>query len=128
MPIVLKAVALGPPRAKRQHRVEAIERLNRGLLIDTEHRGVLRWIDVQPDHVGGLALEVRIIGGHVALQPMGLKPGAPPDPRDHHVIYLWLLKIPKSEKTIRVLGDGAVGSPPAACSNGNRTALTADQL
>jgi len=41
---------------------------------------------------------------------------------------LWLLKIPKSEKTIRVLGDGAVGSPPAGCSNGNRTALTADQL
>ncbi len=86
MPIVLEAVALGPPRAKRQHRVEAIERLDRGLLIDAEYRGVLRRIDVEPDHVGGLTLEVRIIGGHVALQPMGLKPGAPPDSRDHHVI------------------------------------------
>src|SRR3984893_18210346 len=30
MPIVLKAVALGSPGAKRQHRVEAIEGLNRG--------------------------------------------------------------------------------------------------
>src|SRR6202045_5019068 len=86
MPIVLKAVALGPPGAKRQYRVEAIEGLNRGLLIDTEHRSVLRRIDVEPDHIGGLALEVRIIRGHVALQPMGLKAGAPPDPRDHHMI------------------------------------------
>jgi hypothetical protein len=58
MPIVLEAVALGPPGAKRQHRVEAIEGLNRGLLIDTEHRSVLRRIDVEPDHIGGLALEV----------------------------------------------------------------------
>ncbi len=86
MPIVLKAVALSSPRAKRQHRVEAIEGLNRGLLIDTEHRGMLRRIDVEPDHIGGLALEVWIIRGHVALQPMRLKAGAPPDPRDHHMI------------------------------------------
>ena len=86
VPIVLEAVALGPPRAKRQHRVEAIERLDGSLLVDTEHRGVLRRIDVEPDHVGGLAFEVRIIGCHVALQPMRLKPGAPPDPRHHHVI------------------------------------------
>src|SRR5260370_42631974 len=42
VPIVLEAVALGPPRAKRQHRVEAIEGLDRGLLIDTEHRSMLR--------------------------------------------------------------------------------------
>src|SRR6202023_3088002 len=86
MPIVLEAVALSSPGAKRQHRVEAIEGLTRGLLIDTEHRGVLRRIDVEPDHIGGLALEVWIIRGQVALQPMGLKPGAPPDPRDHHMI------------------------------------------
>src|ERR1700731_2728087 len=86
MPIVLKAVALSSPRAKRQHRVEAIEGLNRGLLIDTEYRGVLRRIDVEPDHIGGLALEVWIIRGHVAFQPMRLKPSAPPDPRDHHMI------------------------------------------
>ena len=57
MPKVLEAVALGSPRAERQHGVEAIERLDSGLLIDTEHRGVLRRINVQPDHVGGLTLE-----------------------------------------------------------------------
>jgi hypothetical protein len=42
MTLVLKAAALGPPRRERQHRVEAIERLNRGLLVDTEYRRVLR--------------------------------------------------------------------------------------
>ena len=46
--VVFKAVALGAPRGQRQHRVEAIERLNGGLLIDAENRGVLRRIDVQP--------------------------------------------------------------------------------
>src|ERR1700728_4258161 len=79
MPIVLEAVAFGSPRAKRQHRVEAVERLDGGLLIDAKYCGALRRIDVQPDHVGGLTLEVRISGGQVALQPMGLKPGALPN-------------------------------------------------
>jgi hypothetical protein len=81
-----RAVTFGPPGAKRQHRVEAIEGLDRGLLIDTEHRGMLRRIEVEPDHLRGLALEVWIIRGHVAFQPMGLEPSAPPDPRDHHMI------------------------------------------
>src|SRR5580700_1510484 len=53
MPIVLEAVALGPPRAKRQHRVEAIEGLDRCLLVDAEYRGMLWRIDVEPDHIGG---------------------------------------------------------------------------
>ena len=86
MAIVLEAVAFGPPRAQRQHRGEAIERLNGGLLVDTENRSVLRRIDVKPDHIGGLAFEVRIGGSQIALQAVRLMPGAPPDPRDHHVI------------------------------------------
>src|SRR5260370_13072634 len=36
--------------------------------------------------MGGFGGEVWSIGGHVGAQPMGLKPGAPPDPRDHHMI------------------------------------------
>src|ERR1700720_122165 len=52
MPIVLEAVALRAPGAKRQYRVEAIKGLNRVLLIDTEHRSVPRRIDVEPDHIG----------------------------------------------------------------------------
>jgi hypothetical protein len=58
MPMALEVVALGPPSAKRRHRVQAIEGLNRGLLIDTEHHGVMRRIDIEPDHIGGLAHDV----------------------------------------------------------------------
>jgi hypothetical protein len=53
-----------------------------GPFIDTEHRGMLRRIDLKPGHIGGLTLEVWIIRGHVALQPIGLKPSALPDPRN----------------------------------------------
>jgi hypothetical protein len=41
MTVVLKAVALSSSRAQQQHRVEAIERLDGGLLVNTEDRGVL---------------------------------------------------------------------------------------
>jgi hypothetical protein len=84
--IVLKAMAFGPPGTQRQHRVKPIEPLNGGLLVDTEDRGVLWRIDIEPDHVGSLAFEVRVIAGHIALEPVRLKPGALPDPRHHHVV------------------------------------------
>ena len=42
MPVVLKAVPLGAPGRQRQHRVLAVQRLNGRLLIDAEHRGMLR--------------------------------------------------------------------------------------
>jgi hypothetical protein len=58
--VVLKAVPLGPT-GRQRHGIEAVERLNRRFLIDGEHRRVIRRIDVQPDHVRGLRLEVRIV-------------------------------------------------------------------
>ena len=41
VPVVLEAMALGASRRQRQHRVLAIQRLNRSLLIHAEHRRVL---------------------------------------------------------------------------------------
>jgi hypothetical protein len=35
-------MALGSARRKRQHRIESIQRLDVGLLIDTRHGGMLR--------------------------------------------------------------------------------------
>ena len=61
VPVVLEAMALGAPRRQRQHGIETIERLNGGFLIDGEHRRVVRRIDVQPDHVGGLGFDVWIV-------------------------------------------------------------------
>jgi len=46
---------------------------------------VLRWIEVQPDDVGGLGLEVRIVGSDVALESMRPEAVLGPDARHRHV-------------------------------------------
>ena len=59
---ILKAMALSAPGRQRQHRIFTVQRLNSGLLIDAEHRGMRRRIQIQADDIGGLGLEVRIVG------------------------------------------------------------------
>ena len=83
--VILESVSLDATRRKRQHRIEPIQGLNGTLLIDAEHRGMRRWVQVQADDIGGLGFEVRIVGGHVTLQPMGLEPMLGPDAGHHHV-------------------------------------------
>lgn len=68
--LVFEPVALGPPGRQRQHPVLAIERLDRGLLVYTEHRCMRRWVQVQPDHIGRFGLEVWVVGDHVGVQPV----------------------------------------------------------
>jgi hypothetical protein len=63
MPIVLEAVTLGSSRRKRQHRIEPIQGLNGGFLIDAEHGGMLRRPQIQADNVGRFAFELRIVAG-----------------------------------------------------------------
>ena len=82
---VIKAMACGPARRERQHRVFAIECLNRGFLVHAEHGCVLRRMQIQADHIGRLGLEVRIVGGQVALKPMRLEGVLGPDARHGHV-------------------------------------------
>ncbi len=78
-------MALKPSGRERQHRIEPVERLDRRLLIDAEHCSMGRGVQVQPDHVGRLGLEVRIVGSHVTFQPVWLEPVLGPDARHHHV-------------------------------------------
>jgi hypothetical protein len=85
VPVVLEAMPFGSPWGQRQHRIFAIECLNSGLFIDAEDSGVLRRMQIQTDDVCRFGLEVRIVGGHVALDPMGLQSMFAPDSRDHHV-------------------------------------------
>ena len=42
-------------------------------LIYAENSSMLRWVDVQPDHVRRLRLEVRIVRSHVAADSMNLQ-------------------------------------------------------
>ena len=80
MPVVLKTVTLGASRRKRQDRVQPIQGLDGGLLINAEHGGMLRRPQIQSDNVGGFAFELRIVAGHVTLQAMGLQSSFFPDP------------------------------------------------
>ena len=52
--VIFKPIAFDAAGGKRQDRVEPIECLNRRLLINTEHGGMLRRVQIQSDNVGGL--------------------------------------------------------------------------
>ena len=52
------------------------------LFIRGKHHGVRRWVQVQPQHVRRLLLEVRVVGQHVALEAMRLQPGSAPHLRN----------------------------------------------
>src|SRR3974377_1997778 len=82
---VLEPVALGAAWRERKNGIEPIEGLDRCLLVHAEYRGMLRRIDVEPDHVGGLGLEVGIVRSHVALKAVGLESGSRPDAGNHDV-------------------------------------------
>jgi len=85
MAVVLKAVPLGPVARQRQHRVLAVERLDRRLLVDAEHRRMGRRVHIQSNDIGRLALEFGIVRGHLAVAPLRLQSVLCPDPRYHHV-------------------------------------------
>jgi hypothetical protein len=59
--VVLEAVPLQPSGRQRQKRVEPVEGLDGRLLVEAEDRCVLLRIDVEPDDVGGLLLELRVM-------------------------------------------------------------------
>ena len=65
--VVLKAVALEPPRRQRQNRIEQVEGLNGGFFVDPKYRPMLVRFYVQANNVGRLSLEVGIVGGHVSV-------------------------------------------------------------
>ena len=73
MAVILKSVTFCPTGGERKNRIQTIESLNRGLFIDAKDSRMLRGMDVETDDVGGLGLEIRIVGCHVALQPVGLQ-------------------------------------------------------
>src|SRR4051812_18768314 len=72
-------------RRQRQNRVLAIERLDGRLLVHAEHRCMLWRVQVQPDHLGRLDLEVRVIGGQIAFHSVRLDAMLGPDATDCHV-------------------------------------------
>jgi len=82
---VFNATAFGTPRRQGQHRVFAIEHLNRGFLVRAEHGRVLRWMQIQANHIGRLGLTGRGVGGQIPFQSMRLEGAFGPDTRHRHM-------------------------------------------
>ena len=82
---IFEPVTFGTAWRQRQHRIQPIQRLDGGLLIRGKDDRVLRRIQIQTDHVGGLFFELRIVREHVALEPVRLIPRAAPDASHEHV-------------------------------------------
>ena len=54
----------------RQRRLRAIKRLNLGLFIHAQHQGPLRWVQIEPDDIGQLAVELGVAAELEALDPV----------------------------------------------------------
>jgi hypothetical protein len=80
--------------------------LNRRLLVDAEHHGVLRRIEVQTDHIRGLRLEVGIGRSHVPLESMGLQAGMLPSARDNRVLHAQLAASDRVDQCVAPCGGG----------------------
>ena len=92
MPVVLETVALGAPRRQREHRIGSIQRLNGGLLIHAEHSCMLGRLQVEPDDVRRLRLEIRIVRDLVMFQAVRLDTRTRPHARHQHVVHGELLR------------------------------------
>ena len=68
MPGVIVGLPLGGPGAHRQDRLAALERLALALLVDAHDHGIGRGVEVEPDDVADLGLQLRV-GGE--LEPLG---------------------------------------------------------
>ena len=90
MSVVLEAMTFRSARGKRQHGILAVQGLNRGLLIDTKHRSMLRRVQVQSDDVGRLGFKIRIVRGDIAFEAVRSERMLSPHTRDHHVGHIQL--------------------------------------
>ena len=79
VPLVIESATFNPARRERQHAVPVVEGLNGGLLVDAEDRGMTGRVQVESDDVGGLRLEVGVVGRHIARQPVRAQFGLLPD-------------------------------------------------
>ena len=83
--VVLESVPFGSSGRKRQDRIKPVERLDGGLFIDTEDRGMGRGLQIQTNDFGRFALKIRIGAELIATQSVRLQTGLGPHPCDSHV-------------------------------------------
>jgi hypothetical protein len=74
VPFVVMRQGSGAALLHRQTGLGAIKRLYLALLVDAEHDGVRRRIDIEPDDIAQFGDEVRIVGELEQAQAVWLKP------------------------------------------------------
>src|SRR5260370_26775746 len=117
-----------------QSRLSAVKRLDLALLVDRQHDGMSRWIDIEPDDIAQLVDEFRIVRELELPNSMRLKTVGPPDALDgtdadarrlpHHDAS------PMGRLTGRIglgQGDDAFGHLCAKRSNARRSGLVAKE-
>ena len=60
--VVVAAAAERPSVGQLEMALGVLQRLDVRLLVDRQHDGVLRWIEIEPDDLGRLGDEIRIVG------------------------------------------------------------------
>ena len=73
---------VGPARLHRQTRLGAVQRLALGLLVEAEHHGPFRRVQVQADDIDELGFEVGVGGDLERVDPPRLQPVITPDTSD----------------------------------------------
>jgi len=71
--LVIVSDSGGVPQPQRKHGLSALQCLRLTLLIDAQHQGVFRWIQIQTDYIAQLLDEERIGGEFKTLGAMGLQ-------------------------------------------------------
>ncbi len=79
VPLVVMRHGSGAALRQRKAGLGAVERLNLALLINREHDGVRRRIDVQADDIAQLRDEFRIVRKFELAHPMRLQSVSAPD-------------------------------------------------
>jgi hypothetical protein len=82
VPDVVRAGGLRMPGPHRQRRGGPLQGLDLGLLVDAKHHRLRRRMQIQPDDVADLGLQLRVGGERERLRPPRLDPEAVPDPGD----------------------------------------------
>ena len=79
VPLVVVCHGLAPPGLDRQSGLGAVERLDLAFLVEREHRGMRRRIEIEADDVGELGLKAGIARPLEGPQPVRLQLVRPPD-------------------------------------------------
>ena len=74
MTLVVVRVAGRPAHAQGKRQLRALQRLNRGLLVDAQHHGMLGRVEVETDDVVDLGDELRVPTDLVRSDKMRLEP------------------------------------------------------